>query len=407
MATSHVKTRIKIKDKPDPNVTWRYFDSDLVDRMNDKKEVHVDPVTGWSAGQGKLEAGEFTFHLARKFGFCYGVKLAIWDSLSALDRHHGKRILALSEMIHNPAVNDELVRRGTVFMDRAGLELRDIGPEDVVIIPAFGTTTDNFAQLKALADTGATLIDTTCRSVIDVWDQIVEYNQAGLTSIIHGKYEHEETIATASYADRYLIVRDIEEAAQVCEYLRSSWSADELLARFSNAVSAGFDPARDLQRIGMANQTTMRSSESEEVFALFRETMSDIHGADDLDGHYRGLDTICRATEVRQQAVIDMVRDQPLDLMIVIGGFNSSNTKNLAKIASGYVKTYHIDGEWAFDGEQIRHLVYGASEPIVDRDWLPDGGHVGITAGASTPDNSIGQTISKILGLRPQTAPQS
>lgn len=401
MAASHVKTRFKISGKQiTPDVSWRYFDSPLLERITAKEVVSDE--RGWTYGLGRLEAGELTFHIARKHGFCYGVKLAIMDSLIALDRHKGKRILALSEMIHNPYVNGELKRRGTVFMDREGMTLEDVKPDDVVIIPAFGTTVANFSELKALADTGATLVDTTCRSVIDVWDRIVDYNQLGLTCVIHGKHEHEETIATASQADRHLVVRDLEQAELVCDYIRGEVSIDVMQKTFAEAVSPGFCFERDLQRIGLANQTTMRSSESEEVFALFAECMRDVYGVEQLEAHYQGLDTICRATEVRQQAVVEMVRDEPLDLMLVIGGLNSSNTKNLAKIAGQSTRTYHIEGAWAFDGESINHLIYGDHETTRVENWLPERGQIGITAGASTPDNTVGDVIEKILELRPQ-----
>jgi 4-hydroxy-3-methylbut-2-enyl diphosphate reductase len=406
MSVSHIKTRFKIEGKPAPEMSWRYFDSDLLERIT-SKEVTVDSHRGWRLGAGRLEVGALTFHLARKFGFCYGVKLAIMDSLSAIDRYPGQRILALSEMIHNPYVNGELERRGTIFMDRSGLTLSDVRPSDVVIIPAFGTTVGNFDQLKALAATGATLIDTTCRSVIDVWDRIAVYNQLGMTSVIHGKSEHEETIATASQADRFLIVRDLVEAELVCEFIRGRGAADDIKQRFSQACSRDFDPRRDLVRIGLANQTTMRSSESEEVFALFRETLLDVYGSAALDAHYQGLDTICRATEVRQQAVVDLVRDTALDLMLVIGGFNSSNTRNLAKIARQSTPTYHIEGAWAFDGERITHLEYGAASTIETTGWLPAAGHIGLTAGASTPDNTVGEVIERILALRPQGTERS
>lgn len=401
MVTGYIKAREKQTGKQDPKITWRYFDSDLIDKIG-AKEVVDDPVTGFRVGQHKFDAGHFRFHLAHKFGFCYGVKLAIWDALSALERHQGARILALSEMIHNPHVNDELTKRGAIFMDRVGMSIDDVRPTDVVIIPAFGTTVENFHKLKALGDKGCTLIDTTCRSVVDVWDQIQRYNALGLTSVIHGKHEHEETIATASQATRHLVVRDLEQAALVGEFIRGNVAEDEILETFAGAYSAEFRPARDLARIGMANQTTMRSSESEEVFALLREAMLDMHGPVALDHHYSGLDTICRATEVRQEAVIELVRDTPLDVMLVVGGFNSSNTKNLAKIAAAYVPTYHIEGAWAFDGDQIEHLHGYPLELGTARDWLPIAGDVGITAGASTPDNTVGDVIDKILALRPR-----
>ncbi len=400
--TEYVKTpRLKVKEKPNPNVTWNFFDSHLLERIQ-QKEIEVDPKTGWEYGQYRFKAGEFEFLLARKFGFCYGVKLAIWDSLSALDKYRGKRIVALSEMIHNPYVNDELRRRGTIFMDEAQLDFDAILPDDVVIIPAFGTTTLNFERLAELSARGCTLIDTTCRSVIDVWDRVKEYNEISFTCLIHGKYEHEETIATASVARHYLIVRDMAETEQICQFIRGELTEEDILERFAKAVSPGFSPVRDLKRIGMANQTTMRSSESEEVFGQLREAVVSAHGEEQVDAHFKALDTICRATEVRQQAVIEMCGSTKLELMLVVGGLNSSNTKNLAKIACNYTTAYHIEGAWSFSGGEIRHLVYGDSELTVSDDWLPSSGRIGITAGASTPDNTVSDVLDKILQLRPQ-----
>ncbi len=402
MSKLYVKAaREKVKEKPNVNVTWRFFDSDLLDRIQ-SKEIERDPTTGWEIGQYRLGTGHFEFFLARKFGFCYGVKLAIWDSLSALDKYPGQRVIALSEMIHNPYVNDELRRRGAIFMDESEMTLDDIAPADVVIIPAFGTTMTNFEMLRQLKERGCTLIDTTCRSVIDVWDRVSEYNQIGFCSLIHGKSEHEETIATASVAQTYLVVRDLDDTALVCDFICGRLSEQELLERFYGACSEGFQPSRDLCRIGMANQTTMRSSESEEVFGMLREAVIEAYGEPEVDAHFQALDTICRATEVRQQAVIEMGQSTQLDLMLVVGGLNSSNTKNLAKIAQKYTQAYHIEGAWSFDGDQIRHLIYGDCAFTVSEDWLPDSGRIGITAGASTPDNTVGDVLEKILMLRPE-----
>jgi 4-hydroxy-3-methylbut-2-enyl diphosphate reductase len=270
----------------------------------------------------------------------------------------------------------------------------------VVILPAFGVTV---AMLQQLDRRGSTLVDTTCGSVLNVWKNVRRYADGGFTSIIHGKVWHEETQATAShaveYGGRYLVVYDLKEAAAVCHYIRSGGDAASFMATFGKATSAGFDPNRDLQRIGLANQTTMLMSESLAIGEMLRAAMLERHGSDQFDTRYQAFDTICSATQDRQDAVVALLKDQPVDLMLVIGGYNSSNTANLARICAEARPTYHIaDPDCLLSPVAIRHRPVGSKSEVETAEWLPSGGPVlvGLTSGASTPDNLVGAAIAKL-----------
>jgi 4-hydroxy-3-methylbut-2-enyl diphosphate reductase len=257
--------------------------------------------------------------------------------------------------------------------------------------------------LLQLSDQGCTLVDTTCGSVLNVWKNVKRYAQDGFTSIIHGKHWHEETRATASQAlnagGHYLVVLDRDEAEGVCDYVRGRGDRGAFLARFEHAASPGFDPDRDLLRVGCANQTTMLSSESLEIGERFRLAMADRYGTDALGEHFRSFDTICSATQDRQDAVIALLADRPIDLMLVIGGYNSSNTFNLARICAERVPTFHIaDPEALLSASEIRHKPIDGKSEVTTRDWLPPDGpvSVGLTSGASTPDNLVGTVIRRL-----------
>jgi 4-hydroxy-3-methylbut-2-enyl diphosphate reductase len=256
------------------------------------------------------------------------------------------------------------------------------------------------------------LVDTTCGSVLNVWKKVNRCARDGFTVIIHGKHYHEETRATASqtlrHADaHYLCVRDVRETTLVCGYLRGEVTADVLLAQFADAVSPGFDPARDLQRIGVANQTTMLMTETLEVQEMLREAMRDRYRQDGdgaFEERFRAFDTICSATQDRQDAVLEMLDGGGLDLMIVIGGYNSSNTQALARMCAARVPTFHIDSAACIGGGGIRHRALPAGSETVTPAWLPDGPvSLGMTAGASTPDSVVGHVVERILGLRGRT----
>jgi 4-hydroxy-3-methylbut-2-enyl diphosphate reductase len=351
-----------------------------------------------------FRSGRLTLHLAREFGFCYGVDRAVDYAYQSRRKFPDRRVFLTGEIIHNPHVNDNLRASGIRFLDDPGESADALGPSDVVILPAFGVT---IAQLEAFDRLGCTLVDTTCGSVLNVWKAVRRYAENGFTSVIHGKIRHEETRATASQALKspsgpYLVVLDLDEAADVCRFIREGGDREAFLARYRDAASPGFDPDRDLVRVGLANQTTMLMTESLEVGEMFRQALEDRYGASALAEHYRAFDTICSATQDRQDAVVTLLAQHPVDLMVVIGGYNSSNTLNLARICAARVPTYHVaDDARLVSPDEIRHCPAGQKAEVTSRGWLPARGPVcvGLTAGASTPDNLVGATILRIAGF--------
>jgi len=346
-------------------------------------------------------SGRLTLHLAREFGFCYGVERAVDYAYQARTRFPDRTVFLTGEIIHNPHVNDKLRALGIRFLSDAGEALDRVTADDVVILPAFGVTIEMLSRLSAA---GCTLVDTTCGSVLNVWKNVKRYTQDGFTSVIHGKHWHEETQATASQAlqsarGRYLVVYDKDEADLVCDYIRGRGDRAAFLTRFEDAASPGFDPDIDLARIGLANQTTMLMSESLEIGEMFRAAMLERYGEDEVDARYRAFDTICSATQDRQDAVIRLLRDERLDLMIVIGGYNSSNTCNLAHICADQIPTYHIaDPDCLISADLIRHRPVGRKAQDETKGWLSAAGPiiVGLTSGASTPDNLVEQVVRRL-----------
>jgi 4-hydroxy-3-methylbut-2-enyl diphosphate reductase len=352
--------------------------------------------------------GRLTIHLAREFGFCYGVDRAVDYAYQTRRRFPDRRVFLTGEIIHNPRVNDELRERGIRILTDAAERATVPDPEDVVILPAFGVSVAEMARLDAL---GCTLVDTTCGSVLTVWKNVRRYAEDGFTSVIHGKVHHEETIATASQATKvpgahYLVVRDEAEAGMVCDFIRRPENPQGLLTAFAGSVSPGFDPVRHLERVGCANQTTMLMSESLAIGELFRQAMADRYGADALPDHFRAFDTICSATQERQDAVEQLLTTERLDLAVVVGGYNSSNTCNLARICADRIPTFHIAEPACLESaERVRHRPPGApsTEQVPEtesRGWLPAGPVViGLTAGASTPNSTVGEIIERLERL--------
>ena len=368
------------------------YDSQLVD------QVRTDDYT--------FASGRLTIHLAREFGFCYGVDRAVDYAYQARRRFPGRNVFLTGEIIHNPHVNDRLRAEGIRFLSDPGEDPSTLGSDDVVILPAFGVTVGEMARLS---HQGCTLVDTTCGSVLNVWKNVIRYAKDGFTSIIHGKFKHEETQATASQATKfpnahYLVVLDREEAAIVCDYIRHGGDSQAFLARFAHAASPEFDPDRDLVRVGCANQTTMLMTESLEIGEMVGAAMKDRYGEAALPEHFRAFDTICSATQERQDAVIALLDGQPLDMMLVVGGYNSSNTCNLARICAERVPTFHIsEPDGLISPLAIRHRPVGAPSTttgieVTSRDWLPASGPltIGLTAGASTPNNIVGEVIRRL-----------
>jgi len=356
-----------------------------------------------------LTVEDVTIRLAREFGFCYGVERAVEYAYQTRRKFPDRRIYLVGEIIHNPHVNDRLQQMGIEILahpDPTGaFDFGNITQEDVVIMPAFGVTIDDFSALREI---GCILVDTTCGSVLNVWKRVESYARDGFTALIHGKYYHEETRATASqvrkYPDgHYLIVRNMDEARVVCEYIEGRIAAAELMSTFSRAVSPGFDPTQHLRRIGVANQTTMLARESLAIADEVGAAIARARGDDARATDFRSFDTICSATQERQDAVRELL-DDGIDVMVVIGGFNSSNTISLAALCAERVPTYHIETMSAIDPDagtihyrlaQIQHAEADASN------WLPAGKvRVGITAGASTPNNKIGDVVIRVLATR-------
>ena len=357
-----------------------------------------------------LTAGDITIRLAREFGFCYGVERAVEYAYQTRRKFPERRILLVGEIIHNPYVNARLKDLGIEILDRAdgrAFDFTSIQPADVVILPAFGVTIEDFDRLRTL---GCILVDTTCGSVLNVWKRVESYARDGFTALIHGKYYHEETRATASQVRKhgdghYLIVRDMNEARVVCEFIEGKVSAPVISERFApHAVSPGFDPDEHLRKIGVANQTTMLARESLAIGEEVGAAIARARGEAARNAEFRTFDTICSATQERQDAVLELLRER-LDAMIVIGGFNSSNTISLAALCAERVPTYHVESAAAIDPEGksiyfrrpgIKHVEARA------QDWLPAGGSVriGLTAGASTPNNKIGEAIVRIMATR-------
>ena len=355
----------------------------------------------------KLAYKNTGIRLAKEFGFCYGVERAIDLAYAArrlFDDH--KSVYILGEIIHNPHVNEQIRDMGVTFLtgEHKGADFNDLQEGDPVVIPAFGTEVD---IRDKLAEKGCTIIDATCGDVMSVWKRVRQNAREKVTSIIHGKAWHEETLATSSQATafeggHYLIVFNLEETDYVCNYIIQGGNREELLKKFDGAYSDGFDPNIHLKAIGVANQTTMMRGETEEVQRRMRNAMVVKYGKETLDDHFRYFDTICGATQDRQDALGDLL-NRPMDLLLVVGGYNSSNTAHLAEMGEGKLPTYFIkDAQEIESPEKLHHFSQDKNEMILAENWLPKEQEltVGVTAGASCPNNLIEEVILRIYELR-------
>ena len=355
-----------------------------------------------------LEAGGITLRLAREFGFCYGVERAVDYAYQTRKRYPDRKLFLAGEIIHNPHVNTKLREMGIVFLKPGdtGFDYSQVAPADVVILPAFGVTIEDVETLRAL---GCVVVDTTCGSVLNVWKRVEKYAKDGFTSLIHGKYYHEETRATASQVGKYpggtyLVVRNMEQGRDVCDYIEGKGlPRDAFVEKYKLQASPHFDPDIHLTRVGVANQTTMLARESLAIGAEVGLAMERRHGEAHRAEHFRTFDTICSATQDRQDAV-NALLEEPLDAMVVVGGYNSSNTISLAALCSERVRTYHISDAACIDPERgtIRHLPVGGHDEVEVGEWLPSAGalRVGLTAGASTPNNKIGEAVARVFLTR-------
>lgn len=347
-----------------------------------------------------LTRGEVTIRLAQAFGFCWGVERAVAIAYETRQHFPTERIWITNEIIHNPSVNQHIQEMNVEFIpvDEGKKDFEVVQAGDVVILPAFGATVQ---EMQLLNDKGCTIVDTTCPWVSKVWNSVEKHKKGNYTSIIHGKYKHEETLATSSFAGTYLIVLNMTEAEYVANYILNGGDKAEFMAKFSKAVSAGFDPDRDLAQVGIANQTTMLKSETEQMGKLFERTMMKKYGPAALNQHFLAFNTICDATQERQDAMLDLVEDQ-VDAIVVIGGYNSSNTTQLQQIAIDRgIPSYHIDSaSRILEGNRIEHKpLYQELE--VAENWLPPGPLViGVTSGASTPDKVVSEVIEKIFASK-------
>ncbi|MDQ4079735.1 MAG: 4-hydroxy-3-methylbut-2-enyl diphosphate reductase [Gemmatimonadota bacterium] len=354
-----------------------------------------------------LTVGDVTIRLAREFGFCYGVERAVEYAYQARSKFPDRRIFLVGEIIHNPHVNAKLGTMGITILrpEQGAFDYSQVSPQDVVILPAFGVTIRDFQTLREI---GCVMVDTTCGSVLNVWKRVESYAKDGFTALIHGKYYHEETRATASQVTKfpggqYLSVRDMAEARLVCEYIEGTLSAAALMDQLGKGAGPGFEPERDLARIGVANQTTMLARESLAIAEEVGAAMARARGESYRGENFRSFDTICSATQDRQDAVDELLRE-PLDAMLVIGGYNSSNTISLAAICAAKVPTYHVEDATCIDPERgtVRHWDAARKGETETSGWLSPSGpiRVGITAGASTPNNKIGDAVARVLATR-------
>ena len=368
-----------------------HYRSDLVERI--RASGHI------------LSAGDLTIKLAKQFGFCYGVERAIDLAYAARKVFPDQPIYILGEIIHNPEVNDQIRAMGIKCLSgkEKDADVNDLKKDDIVIIPAFGT---EVSTRKKLEEKGCRFVDTTCGDVMSVWKRVRQYSKDKVTSIIHGKAWHEETKATSSQAmanggGHYLVVFTLAETDYVCNYIIHGGNKAEFLSKFKGAYSEGFDPDVHLGAIGVANQTTMLRGETEEVQRRLRRAMSEKYGEGEIDKHFRFFDTICGATQDRQDA-LEKLLQQPLDLLLVIGGYNSSNTSHLAEMGEAKLPTYFIKNAAKMVSDKlIVHYNQHKPEEEETPDWLPAGrSTVGITAGASCPNNLIEDAIRRLFELR-------
>lgn len=348
----------------------------------------------------QITRGDVTIRLAEAFGFCWGVERAVAMAYETRQHFPQEQIWITNEIIHNPSVNQRLREMEVKFIPvTAGKkDFGAIASGDVVILPAFGASV---TEMQILNDKNCTIVDTTCPWVSKVWNSVEKHKKKAHTSIIHGKYKHEETVATSSFAGTYLVVLNLEEAEYVANYILNGGDGEEFLAKFKNAHSQGFDPDRDLEKLGVANQTTMLKSETEAIAKLFERTIIKKYGPTKVNDYFMSFNTICDATQERQDAMLDLVAEE-LSLMIVIGGFNSSNTTHLQEIAiERNIPSYHIDSvDRIKDGNLLAHKPLGKDIETTSN-WLPEGKiTVGVTSGASTPDKIVANVIEKIFELK-------
>jgi len=381
-----------------------FYRSSFISEIKNKRKI-TDPRKK-DFTPSLIDFGGVQFLIARHFGFCYGVENAIEIAYKAVEENPGKTIYLLSQMIHNPAVNNDLRSKGIRFiMDTQGNQFipwDEVKEEDIVIIPAFGTTLET---MEILRDKGIEIqqYDTTCPFVTKVWKQSDKLGSKGYTVIIHGKPRHEETRATFSHSSenaKSIVVRDMKESIILSQFILGELPITEFTSHFGEQCSEGFDPENDLQKVGVVNQTTMLASETQGIADFFKGVMIKKYGEDNINEHFAdSRDTLCYATNDNQQATYGLL-EEDADLAIVVGGFNSSNTSHLVELCEQKLPTFFISSEEEIISDQlIRHFDYHRKIMLSTKDFLGDKRPVKIilTSGASCPDAVVDRVLDKLL----------
>jgi 4-hydroxy-3-methylbut-2-enyl diphosphate reductase len=390
-----------------------FYRSPIISTVKDARKT-LDPRKK-DLSPSVIDFGPVRFKIARHFGFCYGVENAIEIAYRALDENPDRRVFLLSEMIHNPHVNNDLQERGIQFLRTTSGEqlipFEELTEEDVVIIPAFGTTLE---VEQTLADLGVDTesYDTTCPFVEKVWRKSKQIGDDDYSIVVHGKRYHEETRATFSHAKEQgpvVVVRDMSEAEDLARVIRGDEDASFFYDRFDDKYSDGFDPATDLERLGVVNQTTMLATETKAIANLLREAVMDRYGVDNVTEHFADTsDTLCYATNENQDATLELIEDGG-DLGIVVGGYNSSNTSHLVELCEEHMPTYFIRGASEFDSPaEIRHFDLHKHDETTTENWFPVNDapvDVVLTSGASCPDALLDEVIRKIVAWFPDARP--
>jgi 4-hydroxy-3-methylbut-2-enyl diphosphate reductase len=377
----------------------------------DERYSYKSPlVDSLRAGGREQKSGRITIRLAEKLGFCWGVDRAVAMVWDALRRNPGRRLWLLNQIIHNPKVNEDFLKNGVRFVfgryaEPGGFDR--VQREDLVIIPAFSAEVEHLQRMKQI---GCEVVDTTCPWVEKPHRRVLKYIEDGFTTLIHGQPGHDETRATCSLVDsksgRWIVLRNLDDADALAAFLRGESSLADFKTRFSGAWSSGFDPAKDLERVGMVNQTTMLASESREVAERVAAAIKARDAARAGAASFRDFDTICPATQDNQDAVIELTQAATPDLFIVLGGYDSSNTANLLRAARAKRGTYHVQDPASIAADVIRHRDPQSGREISTRDWLPPGDIVvGVSAGASTPDTELAEVIRRLCLAAGETVP--
>uniref|UniRef100_A0A6U4E9P0 4-hydroxy-3-methylbut-2-enyl diphosphate reductase n=1 Tax=Phaeomonas parva TaxID=124430 RepID=A0A6U4E9P0_9STRA len=366
-------------------------------------EFKSDMLEGMRTSKYERTVGDVTIKMAEHLGFCWGVERAVAMALETREHFPEDELHITNEIIHNPQVNEMLTTAGVQIIPKEGVgapkDFSKVKENDVVILPAFGASLE---EMQFLDDKGVRVVDATCPWVSKVWNTVDRHQRMDMTSVIHGKWNHEETIATASFCETYLIMKNEDEAKYVANYIVNGGDKAEFLEKFKNAMSEGFDPDTDLEKVGLANQTTMYKRETRQIGRIMEKALMSKFGAADIGTRYAEFDTICDATQERQDAITDLIEDGSMDFILIVGGFDSSNTAHLKEIPElAGIKSYHIDrAERILADGSIEHRLLDGSI-VTEENFLPEGKiTIGVTSGASTPDAYLGDAVDRILMLK-------